>query len=133
MNPEHPSEQASLFPCVCCGYITVDALGSYDICPVCHWEDDIVQLRYPMLAGGANPNSLIDAQANFVATGSSHPRRAVRVRPPAADEFRDEGWRPLELARDNFELERGGTWPSDYTALYWWRPTYWRRRPPRLI
>lgn len=122
----------TLFPCVCCGYITVDEPGSYDICPVCNWEDDISQLRYPTIGGGANPNSLVDAQLDFAATGSSHPRRAGRGRPPAPDELRDNGWRPLDPALDNFETEPGGVWPTDYTTLYWWRSTYWRRRssPP---
>lgn len=126
MHREQAPTDAPLFPCVCCGYLTVDAPGSYDICPVCLWEDDIVQLRYPMLAGGANPSSLVDAQAFFAATGASHARRTERVRPPAADEYRDAGWRPLNRSLDNFELEPEGPWPSDWTTLYWWRPTYWR-------
>jgi hypothetical protein len=28
--------------------------GSYEICPVCFWDDDLVQLRWPTYAGGAN-------------------------------------------------------------------------------
>lgn len=34
------------FPCPCCWYKTFDAEpdGSFDICPVCFWEDDNVQL-----------------------------------------------------------------------------------------
>ena len=27
-------------PCPCCGYLTLDERGGYEICPVCYWEDD---------------------------------------------------------------------------------------------
>ena len=27
-------------PCPVCGALTLDALGQYDICAVCHWEDE---------------------------------------------------------------------------------------------
>ncbi|GLZ78526.1 hypothetical protein Afil01_33330 [Actinorhabdospora filicis] len=36
------------FPCVCCGHLTMDSPpGLHDICRVCFWEDDGVQLRWP--------------------------------------------------------------------------------------
>ena len=28
------------YKCLCCGYITLETRGVYDICPVCFWEDD---------------------------------------------------------------------------------------------
>lgn len=28
------------FACPCCGCLTLDERGGYDICPVCFWEDD---------------------------------------------------------------------------------------------
>ena len=46
-------------PCSCCGYLVVDELpGPDDICPICFWEDDVSQLRFPMTTG-ANHVSLI--------------------------------------------------------------------------
>lgn len=36
--------------------------GSYDICSICRWEDDHVQLEFPALRGGANKGSLKEYQ-----------------------------------------------------------------------
>ncbi|MFB4422198.1 CPCC family cysteine-rich protein [Streptomyces sp. QL37] len=48
-------------PCPCCGHRMLDAMpGSYEICPVCCWEDDGVQFRWLTVGGGANKVSLID-------------------------------------------------------------------------
>ncbi|WP_185146876.1 CPCC family cysteine-rich protein [Chryseobacterium echinoideorum] len=29
-----------LYRCSCCGYLTLDSTGEYDICRLCGWEDD---------------------------------------------------------------------------------------------
>ena len=45
------------YPCPCCGYLTLPeegGSGSFDICPVCRWEDDNGQFRHPEMPGGAN-------------------------------------------------------------------------------
>jgi len=101
--------------------------GSYEGCPVCFWEDDIVQLRWPTWAGGANKPALIDAQRNFAAFGACEERFLGHVRPPAEDEPREAGWRPIG-DDDNFEAAgvKDADWPEDETVLYWWRPTFWR-------
>ena len=117
------------YPCACCGYVMFDEPpGSYDICDICLWEDDDVQLRWPQRAGGANSPSLIEAQTNFVSFGASEERRLPGVRPPTSCDRRDAGWRPIDLAVDNFEPTgtSEGPRPADSTALYWWRPTFWR-------
>jgi len=50
-------------PCPCCGHLTFNQPhGSYDLCPVCFWEDDAYQLRYPELLGRANGITLVEAQ-----------------------------------------------------------------------
>ncbi len=47
------------YPCPCCGKLTLtQEPGSYEICPVCGWEDDPAQRRDPDLDGGANKRSL---------------------------------------------------------------------------
>ncbi|HJR74054.1 MAG TPA: CPCC family cysteine-rich protein [Luteimonas sp.] len=51
-------------PCPACGFQTLErGYCSYDICPLCDWEDDGVQLANPTSGGGANRASLAQAQA----------------------------------------------------------------------
>ena len=104
--------------------------GSYEICDVCWWEDDAVQLRWPTWSGGANLLCLIEAQQNYTRFGANEERAAKRAR-PTKDEPLDEGWRPVNPDDDSFESrgEQQADWPTDLTTLYWWRPTFWRRRP----
>lgn len=49
------------YRCPCCGYYTFENEPAttlhdacFDICPVCYWEDDPVQLEDPTFAGGAD-------------------------------------------------------------------------------
>jgi hypothetical protein len=76
------------YPCQCCGYLTLSepGMGSYEICPVCFWEDDPVQNDDPTFWGGANRVSLHDARRNFRAFGASEARLIQFVRPPHPDE-----------------------------------------------
>ena len=79
--------------CACCGYLTMDSPagdGSYDICPVCFWEDDGVQWRDPAYGGGANSPSLMQARRNFEVLGASDAELVNLVRTP----------RPTEKPRD---------------------------------
>jgi hypothetical protein len=78
-----------LHPCPACGFeVFDDPPGSYDICPVCDWEDDPVQLRFPVLRGGANKESLFERQ-----------RRILQRLPPEIviheGYHRCADWRPL--------------------------------------
>lgn len=63
------------FPCACCDSIvrSEKEFGTFEICPVCGWEDDDVQASDPNFFGGANSVSLNDAQANFAQYGRSDP------------------------------------------------------------
>ena len=121
------------YPCVCCGHLTMGGPpASYEICPVCFWEDDLVQLRWPDWAIGANRRtSLIEAQCNFAAFGASHEQFLEHVRPPAGDEPLDPSWRPIDSEQDCFEPQgvQLAAWPDDCTVLYWWRyrdTGFWR-------
>lgn len=120
---------ASSYPCPCCGYLSYDEPpGSYQICDVCFWEDDIAQLRWPLMAGGPNGLCLVDGQPNFETLGAMARDFVDHVVTPGPTQQRDAGWRPIDLAIDNFEdvgVHEGE--PSALTDLYWWRPTFWRQ------
>ncbi|MDX2622394.1 CPCC family cysteine-rich protein [Streptomyces sp. NPDC012486] len=63
------------YPCPCCGHRVLDAMpGSYEICPVCFWEDDGIQFRWPTMDGGANKISLIEATSPADSTSALRPR-----------------------------------------------------------
>ena len=121
------------FPCPCCGHVVFgEGPGSYEICPVCFWEDDPVQLRWPDYAGGANRPPLAEAQRTYVRTTVSEVRLLPYVRDARPDEPVDPGWRSVDSALDDFEpmgVSRA-PWPKDLTVLYWWRPSFWRPAPP---
>src|SRR4051812_13425965 len=109
-----------LYPCPCCGYLVFgEAPGSYDICPLCGWEDDLSQLRFPTMGGANEP--LIDSQDAWVdASGTDLRGREYR---------RDPEWRPIDPARDGIErptsgVDYGATYHADRTRYY-----YWRSRP----
>lgn len=74
-------------PCPVCGYYTLDLRCSeYDICPVCWWENDWVQLADPKYAGGANQESLLEARDNYQKYGWSESRARSRIRAPLPEE-----------------------------------------------
>jgi hypothetical protein len=90
------------YPCPACGYLVFsNPVGSYDICPICNWEDDPVQLQHPDLAGGANKVSLIEAQRNFMTLGAVEERHRSDVRAPGATDIKDLTWRPWDFAQDS--------------------------------
>ena len=82
------------FKCPCCGYLSFDQPpGSFEICHICYWEDDPVQLLDPTYEGGASRPSLLDCQANFDRVQACEERFKGNVRPPGAEDTRDDGWR----------------------------------------
>ncbi len=122
------------FPCPCCGHLVHDREpGFHQTCPICGWEDDLTQLRFPLMPGSSNGVCLAEAQRNFSSYGASERRNQGQTREPVDGEPRDGDWRPIDPARDNVEEPSRGIpyadsypWP-DTTVLYYWRSTYWRR------
>ncbi|WP_232353048.1 CPCC family cysteine-rich protein [Hafnia alvei] len=53
------------YPCPCCDEPVFEALGEYDICPNCNWEDDPSQSKNPDRGGGANKMSLNKAKKHM--------------------------------------------------------------------
>lgn len=109
-------------PCPACGFLTIldESFGSYNICDVCGWEDDGVQLANPACGGGANKESLIEAQA---AALQRYPLTQVEV----AGFCRDNSWRPLssaEIAAAKQEYSEK-VWKN--RAVFGLADTYWRK------
>ncbi|MHB9134129.1 MAG: CPCC family cysteine-rich protein [Armatimonadota bacterium] len=77
------------YACPCCGYLTLPEQppGTYDICPVCFWEDDETQYRNPRSRGGANKVSLNEAKENFRKDGAISPDEKRYIRDPYPDEY----------------------------------------------
>ena len=77
------STAGSLLPCPCCDYLTLSARGVFEICPVCFWEDDGVDLDRPDFESGANRGlCLRSARANFERIGACDPAMLEHVLAP---------------------------------------------------
>lgn len=78
------------YKCPCCRYYTFSHKpnGSYDICPVCYWEDDPVQLDDPTYEGGANHVSLKQARLNYQKFGACEKKMLSYVRKPNLNEIK---------------------------------------------
>ncbi len=90
--------QAGRYTCPCCGYKTLGEKlpGTYDICPICFWEDDPLQFDDPDYEGSANVPSLRQAQRNFLEFGAVERRLITYVRKPTEKEAKDPNWKPVE-------------------------------------
>ena len=70
-------------PCACCGCRTVSFLG--DICPVCFWEEDLVE--GPDSPSSANHGlTLTQAQKNYRDFGACEKEMLRHVRAPKPEE-----------------------------------------------
>jgi hypothetical protein len=76
------------YKCPCCGCLTLDERGGYDICQICYWEDDGQDDHdADEVRGGPNGVlSLTQARQNFVRYGASEERFKSSVRPPLEEE-----------------------------------------------
>jgi hypothetical protein len=104
---------AHLYTCPCCGHLNLpQAPGSYEICRICGWEDDLVQLLDPWFEGGANKPSLVQAQADYSA------------RAGASKDRLDSAWRPVvEADRAGIKIpsQLSNQELADFSVLYYWR------------
>jgi hypothetical protein len=113
--------------CPSCGFLAFfgTEYGSYEICPVCAWEDDAVQLNNPASDGGANHVSLIESQENILASFPPDMNDVYGLK-------RDPLWRPLnELEKTIFKEERalnhwsnGGYTEPKYAYWNWGKDLY---------
>ena len=87
------SPEVEMYQCPCCGYLTLseESPGTFEICPICYWEDDNVQAADPNYEGGANQVSLNQARQNFAEFGASTRDAVTRVRRPLPEETPSRG------------------------------------------
>ena len=72
--------------CPCCGHLTLDERGNYDICPVCFWEDDgNNELNDP--SGPNNCLTLAEAKDNYKEFGACESMFKKDVREPYQEEI----------------------------------------------
>ncbi|MEN3539641.1 CPCC family cysteine-rich protein [Microbispora sp. ZYX-F-249] len=86
----HAPEGSGPHACPCCGYLTLDSRGWYQICPVCFWEDDGQDDHDAddIRRGGPNYGlSLTQARLNFRQIGACRERVLPYVRPPQCAEL----------------------------------------------
>ncbi|KRB75117.1 hypothetical protein ASE01_17310 [Nocardioides sp. Root190] len=69
------------YSCPCCGHLTLDERGGYEICEECGWEDDGQDDHDAhVVRGGPNgPTNLADARVAYVEAGGTR----LQHRPPA--------------------------------------------------
>lgn len=77
------------YACPCCSNLTFDENppGTFEICPVCGWEDDEAQFRDSTYEGGANSVSLDQARNNFATIGAIDKESLRSVRKPFPEEI----------------------------------------------
>jgi Cysteine-rich CPCC len=78
-----------VFACPCCGFLTLaeEPPGTFEVCPVCFWEDDNLQFSDPDYVGGANRISLNRARENFRILGAASREFVGSVRKPLPPEI----------------------------------------------
>jgi hypothetical protein len=107
--------------CPVCGFLTFDGheYGSYEICEICNWEDDAVQLANLASEGGANKGSLLDEQDKIL--------KKYPIEIQNHNGFvRDPQWRPInDNERERYIAEKK---ENHWSNIGWRNPhfAYWR-------
>lgn len=84
------------YTCPCCGYKTLRERNNWETCQVCKWMDDDLQSIIPDIAGGANKESLREAQKNFQEIGRASKTYFHSEPEPSSNYEKDTNWRPLD-------------------------------------
>ena len=80
--------------CPCCGYKTFNAeeYNTYQVCPICFWEDESLTETVIEKGGGANNVSLVQAQKNFKNIRAMEKQTKKLTRDPKKDEVQHQDW-----------------------------------------
>ena len=80
--------------CPCCGYRTLspDEPGSYEVCEICGWVDDLVGFYHPEAQSDYNHVSLSEARENVREGGTILPGMASDTREPGESDQRDPNY-----------------------------------------
>ena len=72
-----------LYPCPCCGHLVFRREpGGHEVCPICLWEDELAQLRFPLMPSISNGVSLSVAQQNYQTFGAAQRKNQGLARKP---------------------------------------------------
>lgn len=76
--------------CLVCGEAMLESCY-FEICPVCGWEDNMVQDMMPDLIGGCNPVSLNQARKAWIEERRGYPWKKEQIANGASeDDFNDD-------------------------------------------
>ena len=101
---------AGIYPCPCCGYLTLpvpraEAIAS--ICPVCFWENDVFDPGEDDPSDENRGLTLRQGRENYRRWGAVRPDLVVHARPPRPEE------RPKEMPASRLTAPPGtGTAPG---------------------
>lgn len=90
--------------CPCCGHQVFKEYGHFELCPICFWEDDDIQMADPWYQGGANSPCLYDAQKNYIKFGAMEEQFKADVRLPTELELKDPSWRLVNESDRKFVI-----------------------------
>lgn len=76
------------YHCPCCGYPSLCTRGSFELCPICYWEDDGQDEHdSSRVRGGPNGHLSLDmARAHYAAFGACETAMIKYVRSPTEEE-----------------------------------------------
>ncbi len=85
----------NLNTCRCCGSFTLNgkAPGTYEVCPVCGWEDNPIGAYWDR----SNDVTLREAQRNFIEFGACEKAWLDEVRAPTEAERRRTDWQTADM------------------------------------
>lgn len=113
------------YTCPVCGYFTFkESPGSYDICYICGWEDDEVQLRF-IDQPGANRLSLKDYQRKYLEPSWVRKAKDRLFGINKLKVEKDSTWRPLRNNENFVQMleyaDHDSADSEDLEELYYWR------------